>query len=264
MGKPVSVFVCGAQKAGTTTLYSYLRLHPEMSASGKELHFFDDETQDWEAPNYEGLEARYSDDDGDCLRFEATPIYAYWPPAMERLRAYNQHAKLILLFRDPFDRAWSQWRMEYGRNAETLPFSEAIRSEADRMQSLAPLDEKRRIYSYIDRGRYTRQMRRVYENFPKHQVLLLRCTELWTEHTAALTRITEFLGIKPFADIAPLHEFKGAVDGLASIRSQDDLDFVADQVGADVAEFSEMTGIDISDWPVIRDRSATVPERECS
>ncbi len=49
------------------------------------MHFFDDETQDWSAPDYGAYHAHFGARDG--LRGEATPIYAYWPNALERIRA---------------------------------------------------------------------------------------------------------------------------------------------------------------------------------
>src|SRR5579872_6807617 len=116
MGRPVSIFICGVQKGGTTSLYAHLCEHPSLQApSKKEIHFFDDESENWLRPDYGRLESFFGAEEEDRLRFDVTPIYCFWPPSIERIRTYNPAARLILLFRDPFGRAWSQWRMEYAR-----------------------------------------------------------------------------------------------------------------------------------------------------
>src|SRR5271163_989725 len=155
MNKLLSIFGCGVQKGGTTSLYAHLCQHPALSSpSQKELHFFDDETNDWASPDYKALQSFFPSDDGRRLRFEITPIYIFWPPSIERVRAYNPAAKLIFLFRDPFERAWSQWCMEYARGNESLPFAEAIREGRQRMEGLPPLAWERRVFTYVERGLY--------------------------------------------------------------------------------------------------------------
>src|SRR4051812_28315114 len=118
-GGPVSFLVAGVQKGGTTALFDYLSELPELELPAvKEAHFFDDEQNvDWVAPDYARYHALFSNPGRTWG--EATPIYIYWPNALERIRAYNPAMKLILLFRDPIARAWSQWKMEYARGNET-------------------------------------------------------------------------------------------------------------------------------------------------
>jgi hypothetical protein len=99
--------IAGVQKGGTTALFDYLRDHPQLNlAPEKEVHFFDDEAQDWSAPDYDAFHARFAPAGPGRISGEATPIYTYWPDSLERIRAYNPEMKLILLFRDPIARAW--------------------------------------------------------------------------------------------------------------------------------------------------------------
>ena len=100
-GKRVSFLIAGVQKAGTTALFDYLSEVPGLELPAvKEAHFFDDEERiDWAAPDYAPYHALFGAPDR-CWG-EATPIYLYWPNALERIRAYNPAMKLILLFRDP-------------------------------------------------------------------------------------------------------------------------------------------------------------------
>ena len=92
----------------------------------KEAHYFDDEGEDWGDPGYERYHAMFPDWDGRP-RGEVTPSYIYWPGCLERIAAYNPGMKLVFIFRDPVERAWSQWKMEFARGWETEPFAWAIR-----------------------------------------------------------------------------------------------------------------------------------------
>ena len=115
----VNFVVVGVQKAGTTALFDYLQDDPAYGLPDvKEVHFFDDETIDWSAPDYGPYHARFDWSDPTLIRGEATPIYIYWPRSLERLAAYNPAAKIILMLRDPVERAWSHWRMETSRGVE--------------------------------------------------------------------------------------------------------------------------------------------------
>src|SRR5438128_3640412 len=117
----VTFVIAGVQKGGTTALYEYLAEMGDVGLSRqKETHFFDDETLDWARPDYARYHAMFDAPEGRPCG-EATPIYSYWPNALERIAAYNPAMKLILLLRDPVARAWSHWRMEYARGAERQP-----------------------------------------------------------------------------------------------------------------------------------------------
>ena len=78
------LFVCGAQKSGTTALAAYLRQHPGIQRP-KKLHFFDDEMQPRPEPDPGSLHSHFQGADADQLWGEATPISLYWDPAAERI-----------------------------------------------------------------------------------------------------------------------------------------------------------------------------------
>ena len=141
LGKRVEIVIGGVQKAGTTSLFRYLQAHPDLlpPLRAKELHFFDDEALDWSEPNYELFHAAFGDAGANRKAYEATPIYLFWPPSLQRIRAYNPGMKLIFLFRDPIERAWSNWKMEINRQRETLPFHVAIRGAASGCKTVGPL-----------------------------------------------------------------------------------------------------------------------------
>lgn len=191
----VRFLVAGVQKGGTTALFDYLSELPALQLPAvKEAHFFDDETGvDWAAPDYAPYHGLFADDDRLCG--EATPIYLYWPSALERIARYNPAMKLILLFRDPIARAFSHWQMEYARGKEREPFAWCIRDGRARMAAGAPTPGFHRVHSYVERGYYGRQLARALALFPRDQLLLLTSAELGGDPAGTIGRICHFLGI---------------------------------------------------------------------
>lgn len=249
MDRRVSVFVCGVQKGGTTSLFAHFEEHPALSAPHrKEIHFFDAEHLEWATPDYTLLDAFFSPGDYGRLRFDVTPIYGFWPPSLARIRNYNPEARLIYLFRDPLERAWSQWCMRFARGEEQLPFAAAIREGRRRLNGLPPLALERRGYSYVERGYYGAQVRRALDYFPNERVLFLRSRDLWSDHRNTLARIAAFLGIEPFPDTGAKREYVRPAGAWPAPPTEADRLFVANLLRHDLQEFIARTHLDVSDW----------------
>jgi hypothetical protein len=210
----VNFIIAGVQKGGTTALFDYLSEEPGLALSRvKELHFFDDETMDWARPDYGAYHAQFPHPDGR-LRGEATPIYLYWPQSLERIAAYNPAMRLIVLLRDPVDRAWSHWRMEHARGAEQHPFGWCIRQGRHRLFDGEPWGHHRE-FSYVERGFYADQLERARSLFPQGQLLILRSEDLDRDPGGVLTRVRRFLGLPQGQAPRPrrVHEGRPAGDG---------------------------------------------------
>lgn len=194
-GERLAFLVAGVQKAGTSALHDYLSEVPGLQLpASKELHFFDDERRvDWSAPDYGPLHAAFVAD--DRLRGEATPITLYWPQALERVSAYNPAMRLVLLFRDPVGRAFSQWRMEWARGTERMPFAQAIREGRARMAGAAPVPGFDRVASYVERGFYGRQLARALRLFGRERVLCLAQDELERDPDAVVAQVCRYLEV---------------------------------------------------------------------
>ncbi|MBR0673828.1 sulfotransferase domain-containing protein [Roseomonas soli] len=246
----VGIFVIGAQKAGTTSLYGYLRQHPGLAAARvKETHFFDDESLDWADPPYDRLHAWFDPAPAATQYFEATPITIFWPPALARIRRYNPAARLILLLRDPIERAYSHWAMEYRRGAEALPFAEAIRAGRYRLPPHAPLAPAWREFSYVERGLYADQVRRALALFPQRQLLCLDTAALRADHAGSLARISDFLGLPPFPPLAPrLDHSAPPGPGLTPA----DTAWLREIFAPDVRALAALTGLQLDDWLTLR------------
>jgi hypothetical protein len=198
---PIDFLICGVQKGGTSALDAYCRYHQDLlMADAKEVHFFDDESLFCKGkPDYRLYHQHFPSHEVGKLRGEATPIYMYWPDAPARIHAYNPDIRLIVILRDPVERAYSQWQMEFHRGLETLPFGKAVRQESTRLQQGNA--DHRRIYSYIDRGRYLRQLQVLWSLFGREHVLVVFNEDLRQSSANVLAQISEFLGITPFPTI---------------------------------------------------------------
>lgn len=250
----VGFLIAGAQKCGTSALDTYLRRHSEieMARGVKETHFFDDETVDWSAPDYSALHRHY-DLASVRLRGEATPITVYWSACHARVARYNPAMKLILLFRDPALRAFSQWRKEYTRHKEFLDFSTAIRRGRERVarEAEAP-GEDTRLYSYVERGFYGAQVERLLQHFPREQLLFLTSRQLLNHQAETLSSVCTFLGVAPFDRAVPeaIVNPGRPLEGLAT-PGEADWRLLADVYRDDLGVFSRLTGLDIRDWPIV-------------
>ena len=195
MAPKVNFLVIGAQKAGTTALDHYLRQHPDIGmADVKEVHYFDDEDVFAHEPtDRAAYEAHFPGT--QRLQGETTPIYLWWKPACARIHRYNPDMKLIAVLRDPVDRSFSQWNMEFNRGEETRVFRSAIEAELEQ-RKIDP-DRQHRVFSYLSRGFYSDQIERFQRTFDRHQLLCLKYEDLRDDPLPCLHRIFDHIGAKP-------------------------------------------------------------------
>ena len=238
----VAFIIAGVQKGGTTALFDYLGDAADLSLSQvKEVHFFDDETQDWARPDYGAYHANFAPFDGR-LRGEATPIYLYWPNSLERMAAYNPAIRLIVMLRDPVERAWSHWKMEYARGIETRPFAWCVREGRQRLFDAEPWGFHRET-SYVERGFYGEQMARLYELFPHAQVLVLRSDDLRREPGATLSQVRSFLGLPKAAAPQAREVHVGREMDYGSELSGAEVDYLRSVYARDMTRLADLTGI---------------------
>src|SRR6266540_1773259 len=194
--------ILGAQKAGTTALYAYLRWHPEITGpSFKEVSFFDRHYVRGERWYRAHLPARRS----GTIVGEASPSYLFHPLAPQRVAQLLPHARLIALLRNPVDRAFSHYQHEVALGREPLTFEEAIDREDERMQGEVEhmlrdpeyFSEAWWNYTYLARGQYAAQLERWFQAFPRERLLVLLTDELADDPAGTHRRVLEFLGVEP-------------------------------------------------------------------
>ena len=192
--------ILGAQKAGTTALYAYLRWHPDITGpSFKEVSFFDRHYAHGERWYRAHLPVKRS-----ALVGEASPSYLFHPLAPERVQQMIPAVRLIALLRDPVERAFSHYQHEVALGREQLSFENAIEREDERMQG----EVERMLrdpayfsyawwnYTYVSRGLYAEQLERWYAAFPRDQLLVLLTDELATDTAGTYRRVLDFLGAR--------------------------------------------------------------------
>ena len=196
--------ILGAQKAGTTAVYAYLRWHPRITGpSWKEVSYFDRHYR----RGVRWYRGHFPIRSRGRLVGEASPGYLFHPLAPARVRETVPDAKLVVLLRDPVDRALSHYHHEVGLGREPLSFEDALAAEAERTRG----EEERLVtdpayfsrawwdYAYVARGRYADQLERWFAVFPREQLLVLASEELAADPPGVYRRVLEFLG-------APAHD----------------------------------------------------------
>src|SRR5690349_3699828 len=165
--------IIGAQRGGTTSLYNYLQAHPNIhSASIKEVHFFDRKFQKgvhWYRAHFpmrltKVYAGRFRHE--GFVTGEASPAYLFHPQVPERIARLLPRVKLIVLLRNPVDRAYSQYYHTLQLGYETLTFEEAIAAEEERIAGEREKISQDEYYqshafkhqSYLSRGIYVDQL----------------------------------------------------------------------------------------------------------
>jgi Sulfotransferase domain len=222
--------IVGAQKCGTTSLYRYLVEHPQIvPAFRKELHFFDNNAGKGNTLRYRAYfptslyKRRFERTRGsDLITGEATPYYFYYPLTPERVRDVVPRARLIVLLRDPVDRAYSHYHHEVRLGNEKLSFEEAIERESERLDG-----ERERIlrggnydsfshrkHSYLSRGIYVDQLQNWRRSFPEEQLLVLKSEDLFADPAAIVGRTLNFLGLSSLEREEYSKDNKGSYPGI--------------------------------------------------
>jgi hypothetical protein len=205
--------VIGAQKSGTTSLYRYLTAHPSIvGAATKEVHYFDVNHRrgvDWYRSNFpprRRLERLTSRLGRRAMTGEASPYYLFHPHVPQRMHELLPDAKLIVLLRDPVERAISHHNHEVQDGFETLPLAEAIEAEERRLprspdvlarDEPSPAAFSHRHHSYLSRGRYAEQLEVWFALYPRERFLIMESRELFDEPPAAVARTLAFLDLPP-------------------------------------------------------------------
>jgi hypothetical protein len=243
--------VAGAQKSGTTALRYFLKKHSRVALPDRqELHFFDDEEIFSRQPvDYELLHRHFRKRPVRLLPVrlglagEITPSYLYWQPAMERIWNYNPQVKLIILLRNPIDRAFAHWNMQRFKDREPLDFLDALKEEPRRIAE--PLTIESRRFAYVDRGFYSGQLERVFKFFPREQVKVVKFENFRDRKEETLDEIFEFLGVKLLRRVRD--KDRNVVPYERAIRP-DEREYLAGVFSAEIAKLEQMLGWDCSDW----------------
>lgn len=202
-----NLLIIGSQRAGTSSLFKYLSGHPQCKASvRKEIRFFTEyyhEGPEWYRAHFSLR--RGGGAESPIVAFDATPDYLLDPRVPQRAHEMIANARIVILLRDPAERALSHYQHNRRLGLEHLTFEEALRLESKRiapdlckldLQPSMPIGKNLLKYSYVERGRYAQQIERWMSIFDRSQFLILRSEDFFCETDAVFQRILAFLGLK--------------------------------------------------------------------
>lgn len=236
---PPDFLVIGAKRSGTTSLYRWVLAHPQvlplypsarwlpLRSDIKGVHGFDGDRGTWWYRSHfptrptRALAARRVGG-RPVVAGEATPYYLHHPHAAARAAATVPRARLVVLLRDPVERAWSHWKEQRRRGFEPLEtFEEALAAEPARLagevERLAA-DPRYRSFahehqSYAATSRYTEALARWQAAFRPDQLLVLRSEDLFADPQETFARVLLFLGLRPaqLSEAAPFNRIAGTL-----------------------------------------------------
>lgn len=242
--RKLDFILLGAQKSGTTALHSFLQKHPDITMGDQqEMHFFDDEQIFARPVDYELLHNHFRRIGSFAVAGECTPSYLYWKPAAERIREYKAEIKLLVLLRNPIDRAFAHWNMQRFKKREPLDFLDAIREERTRIAS--PLSLAARRFSYMDRGFYSSQLKHYFSLFSQEQFKITRFEDFGSRPLETVNSIFSFLGVKPMKFVRSKdHNVVPYERQMTPPERRELLRIFADEI----EELERLLGWDCSDW----------------
>jgi Sulfotransferase domain len=217
--------IIGTQRGGTTSLYNYLADHPCIGAASiKEVHFFDSahfkQGPIWYRGHFPSLWQKYAVEREQKQKFitgESSPYYLFHPHTAKRVAALLSQIKLIVMLRNPVDRAYSHYYHEIAGGHEKLTsFEEAIEREEKRLrgeQEKMLTNENytsynHRHYSYLARGKYIEQLQTWLSLFAKEQVLILKSEDFYRDPAGVYKQTLRFLDVPDVAFTGEKQEFK--------------------------------------------------------
>ncbi len=205
--------IIGAAKCGTTSLYDYLIQHPNIgTASKKEIIFFDlnyEKGTFWYRSHFPTIFTKYLYrlKNKDFITGEASPGYIFHPYAPQRIFKLIPKVKLIILLRNPVDRAYSHYNQQVKNGRQTLSFEDAINVE----QQLVKTGEFKNILnkgnydiynfvslSHLVSGIYVDQIKSWMDVFPRGQSLIIHTQDLEEDPDKILSQIFEFLNLSKY------------------------------------------------------------------
>ena len=189
----------GVQKGGTTSLQRLLEQHSNVFLPrAKELHYFSLHYAKGDA----WYRAHFDEAGAKQLCGEITPYYVFHPEVHKRVAQLLPKAKLIVLLRDPVDRALSQYFHSKRLGLEPLDLGKALEVEESRVSGANEVlihpdgrHQSHQEHSYLSRSRYEKQLPAWQKLYPPEQLLVLRSEDMFEHPTLVWEKVLQFLDL---------------------------------------------------------------------
>ena len=200
--------IIGAKRCGTTSLFSHLPEHPSIAESHHDnIGFFNDNFHlgvNWYKSFFPtiGYKKKIEKEYGKFLAFDVTTRYMENKSTADNIKKVKPGIKIIVMLRNPIDRAYSQFNVSVKEKTEEINFDEAITEEMERLK-VEILDDNRQTLlkfpknerHYIKKSLYSMQLRPWFDIFPKKNILVLSTEEFRENEEEIYTQIFNFLNI---------------------------------------------------------------------
>ena len=197
MKQKVDFFIVGAPKAGTTSLYFYLNEHPQIEMSSvKEPDYFSNKEMQTQNLYYKKqridtlkkYNALYSEKK-NLVRGEASVSYLYYNGVPKKIFEYNTKSKIIIMLRNPVERAFSHYLMDKRLGYISENFETIINQKYS--------DKKLNLFyqQYIELGKYTEQIKRYFDVFRSENILFIDYDDFVSRTSQEIDKVYSFLNI---------------------------------------------------------------------
>tara|TARA_B100000767_G_scaffold224328_1_gene213396 strand:- start:303 stop:1172 length:870 start_codon:yes stop_codon:yes gene_type:complete len=194
----VDFFIVGAPKAGTTSLYHYLKKHPQIEMSlQKEPNYFSDKEIQIQGLYYsknridteEKYNGLFNTQKKDVIFGEGSVSYLFYPTVAQDIKVYNPMAKIIIMLRNPIERAFSHYLMDYRLGLVSDSFEDIINKKSKHKNAHLFYQQ------YIKVGEYAAQLKRYCDIFDKKSILLIDYEDFKNDVTGTVNSAYSFLNI---------------------------------------------------------------------
>lgn len=194
--RPIDVLIAGAQRAGSTSLVRYLAQHPDLAVHDSiEFPYFVVDHVFREG--YPKAFRRFYGAPTQPVVLAKSAGVLHRPEAVERAVEVNPELRVIVLLRDPADRAISAYG--FARMGGQEPLADIVAALGAPADRFAGDPERRWVCAYVERSHYADALRRLFAAVGRERVLALRFEDLVGDPAATCRRVHEFAGIDPEA-----------------------------------------------------------------
>ena len=201
--KHPNFFIVGTAKSGTSALHKYLKEHKEVFMTDiKEPEFF---AEDFPKVRIVETEEEYlklfsrAEPKIHKILGESSVLYMYSEVAIKKIKIKYPDAKLLVILRNPIDLMYSSYsQLRYGGGETANSFEEAwnLQSERKKGKQIPVLNRDPKILQYKDFAMLGRQVNRIYQHFPREQVLVLFHDDFIVDKGATYRKVLGFLGVQ--------------------------------------------------------------------
>lgn len=212
LGTLPDFLIIGVQRGGTTSLYHYLLQHPHIhGATTKQIEYFSknyDKSIAWYRSYFPlRITRKLCNKLGMPFRTgEASTEYLHLRTVAERARELLPDTQIIVLLRDPVNRAYSHYNHAVKNNKEDLSFAQAIEKEQERIDGEQEKVEENpgytnlhyRSHTYLTRGKYAEFLKPWFDHFDRDQIKVIKSENLFQEPGETTNDVFRFLGVKSY------------------------------------------------------------------